>query len=196
MKKIIISAVVAIAALTACNQNSTQTTTEVATPTEQSTLTGRIAYVNIDSLVAGYNLAIDLQSAFEDKAQKLDNDLASKSRSLERSIADYQEKVTKGLVTRSQAADLETQLTNQQNAFITQRDNALAELSEEEAVMNNRIFYGISDYIKEYNATAKYDMILTTSITGPILDANPELDITAVILKGINDKYAAEKAAN
>ncbi len=196
MKKIIFLAVVAVAALTACNQNSTQPAAEVATPVAESTLTGRIAYVNIDSLVAGYNLAIDLQTAFEEKAQKLDNDLSAKSRSLERGIADYQEKVTKGLVTRSQAAELENQLNNQQNAFIAQRDNALAELSEEEAVMNNRIFFGISDYIKEYNATAKYDMILTTSITGPILDANAELDITAVILKGINDKYAAEKAAN
>lgn len=192
MKKIIFSVVAMLFALTACNQG-TQPAAESAAPAVESTLTGRIAYVNIDSLVSGYDLAIDLQAAFEEKAQKLDNDLAAKSRSLERGIADYEEKITKGLVTRSQAAELEEKLTKQQNDFISQRDQAVAQLSEEEAVMQNQIFYGITDYIKEYNKSAGYDMILTTSITGPILDANAELDITAVILKGINDKYAAEK---
>ncbi len=193
MKKIIFSVVAMLFALTACNQGA-QPAAESAAPAEASTLTGRIAYVNIDSLVSGYNLAIDLQAAFEQKAQKLDTDLSSKSRSLERGIADYEEKITKGLVTRSQAAELEEKLTKQQNDFIAQRDQAMQQLSEEEAVMQNQIFYGISDYIKEYNKTAGYDMIMTTSITGPILDANAELDITAEILKGINDKYAAEKA--
>ena len=192
MKKIIFSVVAMLFALTACNQGA-HPAAESAAPAEASTLTGRIAYVNIDSLVSGYNLAIDLQAAFEQKAQKLDSDLSSKSRSLERGIADYEEKITKGLVTRSQAAELEEKLTKQQNDFIAQRDQAMQQLSEEEAVMQNQIFYGISDYIKEYNKTAGYDMILTTSITGPILDANAELDITAESLKGINDKYAAEK---
>lgn len=192
MKKIIFSVVAMLFALTACNQGA-QPAAESAAPAVESTLTGRIAYVNIDSLVSGYDLAIDLQAAFEEKAQKLDNDLAAKSRSLERGIADYEEKITKGLVTRSQAAELEENLTKQQNDFIAQRDQAVAQLSEEEAVMQNQIFYGITDYIKEYNKSAGYDMILTTSITGPILDANAELDITAEILKGINAKYAAEK---
>lgn len=195
MKKVIFSVVAMLFALTACNQ-ATQPASESAEPAVASTLTGRIAYVNIDSLVSGYDLAIDLQTAFETKAAKLDSDLASKSRSLERGLADYEEKITKGLVTRSQAAELEEKLTKQQNDFIAQRDAAVQQLSEEEAVMQNQIFFGISDYIKEYNKTAGYDMILTTSITGPILDANAELDITAVILKGINEKYAAEKSAN
>ena len=140
MKKIIFSVVAMLFALTACNQGA-QPAAESAAPAEASTLTGRIAYVNIDSLVSGSNLAIDLQAAFEQKAQKLDSDLSSKSRSLERGIADYEEKITKGLVTRSQAAELEEKLTKQQNDFIAQRDQAMQQLSEEEAVMQNQIFY-------------------------------------------------------
>ena len=37
-------------------------------------------------------------------------------------------------------------------------------------------------------------MILANSSAGPILDADPSMDITQVILAGLNAQYAEQKA--
>ncbi len=162
----------------------------------EGALTGVIAYVNIDSLTANYNMAIDLGTQFNEKAQKIDSELNTRAKRLENAIASYQDKVQKVLITRADAVKEEEKLNKQQQDLVAYRDQVMQELAEEEVVMTNKVFYGITDYIHEYNKDGKYDMILTTSSTGPVISAKAALNITDEILKGINDKYAAEKAAS
>ena len=73
------------------------------------------------------------------------------------------------------------------------RDQVMSELAEEEQVMLNRIHYSITEYLKEFNSDYRYKMILSSSTTGPVLNADPSLDLTQIILEGLNKKYAAEK---
>ena len=200
MRKLIILSIGLLATLMiGCNEKNENTAeNDVAKGISEhdGALTGAIAYVNIDSLVAHYDLAIDLNAQYTEKAQKIDAELTSKGRSLENAIASYQEKVQKVLITRADATKEEERLTKQQQDLLSYRDKVLQDLSEEEAVMTNRIYYGITDYIQEYNADGKYDVIFTTSSTGPIISAKAALNITDEILKGINAKYASEKKNN
>lgn len=46
---------------------------------------------------------LDLRAEYEAKAKKADAELTSKGRSLESDLKDYQNKIDKGLVTRSEA---------------------------------------------------------------------------------------------
>mgnify|MGYP002231689080 CR=1 FL=1 len=66
----------------------------------------------------------------------------------------------------------------QQQELLATRDRMMGELAEEEQVMNNRIYYAVMDYLKEYNADYKYSMIISTTASGPILHADPAMDIT------------------
>ncbi len=198
MRKLFILSIGLLAmAMTACKESATtdENATVQGISEHEGELTGMIAYVNIDSLTANYNLAIDLSTQFNDKAQKIDTELNSKAKRLENAIASYQEKVQKVLITRADAVKEEERLNQQQQELVAYRDQVMQELAEEEVVMTNQIFYGITDYIHEYNKDGKYDMILTTSSTGPVISAKAALNITNEILKGINDKYAAEKEA-
>lgn len=200
MRKLLFIALVLSVAMTGCKNkpadNQASANAESATEAGKSVqLTGKIAYINLDSLIARYNMAIDLRTAFEAKYKKADSELTAKGRRLEKDIADYQEKIQKGLVTRAQAAEIEDKLNKQQQTVLANRDKLTQELAEEEQVMNNRIYYGVVDYLNEYNSDYKYDMILSTTATGPIFSANPAMDITGEILVGLNAKYDAEKAA-
>jgi outer membrane protein len=154
-----------------------------------------IAYVSMDSLVTNYARYIDLSSTFEAKATKAQSDLESRARRFQNEVLDFQEKAQKGLITRSQAADLQAKLEQKSNDFETQRQQKIGELSEEEQVMTNQVIYAITEYITKFNADYKYKMILTTSGGSPIIHADPALNITSAILEGLNAEYATEQAA-
>jgi outer membrane protein len=154
-----------------------------------------IAYVQMDSLVANYGRYVDLSAAFETKATKIQSDLETRARRLENEMRDFEEKASKGLATRSQLAEIQAQLQTKGQQFDTDSQTRQAELAEENQVMMNQVLNAILEYVKEYNADFKYKMILTTSGNSPILNADPALDITGEILKGLNDEYAAEQTA-
>lgn len=62
--------------------------------------------------------------------------------------------------------------------------------------MLNQIHYSITEYLKEFNKDHQYGIILSTTTSGPIFNADPKLDITTVLLEGLNKKYASEKGKN
>ncbi len=154
-----------------------------------------IAYVNMDSLITNYGRYMDLSAEFEAKATKVQKDLESRARRLQNEAMDYQEKVQKGLVTRSQAAQLQEDLEKKGNNFEADRQKQMASLSEEEQVLTNQVIHAVVQYVEQFNADLRYKMILTTSGNSPVLHADPALNITKVILDGLNADYAAEQAA-
>ena len=197
MKKLIFAVAAIIVAFTGCKNNTTPATTgaeenttdRVKTRSEMS-----VAYVNLDSLMVKYELANELRTTFQNKYDRADRDLTNKYKKFEKDMIDAQDKVQKGLVTRAQAAELEQKLANQQQELMASRERVMGELAEEEQVMNNRLYYAVSDYLKEYNADLKHSMIISTTTTGPVLHADPALDITADVVRGLNDQYTKQKA--
>ena len=148
-----------------------------------------IVYVNIDSLVKGYDMYFDMQKEYEGKAKKKEAELSSKMKGFERDARDFQEKVEKGLVTRSQAQTLQEGLAKRQQDLYQMRQQYQGELAEEEGVMLRKIHFTIQEYLKEYNKTKGYRMILGTTSGGTVLYGEDALNITADVLKGLNAGY-------
>lgn len=199
MKKVLFAAVAAIFSLAACQNNNSGTAATGGNGTETSVEISQtlpsVAYINIDSLLLNYDRAMDMQKTFEDRYTKAEREIQTKMQRLEKDMMDYQDRAQKGLMTRSQMAETEEKLGRQQQTLVADRDRLLGELSEEEQVMNNTIFYAVSDFLSVYNADYRYSMIISTTASGPLLHANPALNITSEVLKGLNEEYAAEKAA-
>ncbi len=198
MKKFLIAATVLLAAFTACNNNANNTATDGETSGTAENVnpevSSQIAYIRLDSLMAGYDMYKDLSAEFETKAKQVEADLTSRGRTFEKNVADFQNKVEKGLVTRAEAAQLEQNLQQQQQTLYATGEQKQQELAEENAVMTNKIFYSIEEFVKEFNSDYRYGMILTTSGGAPVIHANPSFDITALVLKGLNEKYVSEKS--
>ncbi len=183
----------AAAGMTACNQTGSTTAAGTADSTLHAPKTGLIAYVQMDSLLAHYDMFTELSTAFQDRSTKAENDLSSRGRRLESDFASAQDRVQKGLVTSIQARDLEAQLMQKQQEFATYRDQLVGQLAEEEQVMLNRIYNSISEYIQEFNKDYRFGMILTTSGGTPVLHADPAYNITTEVTDGLNAYYAANK---
>ena len=203
MKKILL--ILAAVALTTVGCNKTQApaggeTNPAAETTESDAAaaasSGTIAYFNVDSLISKYDMYLDLRTEYEAKAKKADAELTSKGRSLESDLKDYQNKIDKGLVTRSEAMTMQENLEKKQQSFVQHRDKEMNELAEQEQVMLNKIHYNITEYLKEFNSDYRFKIILSTTSGGPVMNADPSLDITQIVLEGLNKKYAAEGKTN
>lgn len=194
MKKIIfLASVAALFFAAGCQQQSAATAVASTSGPVQTAASSNIAYFNLDSLLLGYNMYLDMRADFEVKTQKADSELTTKGRALESDVVSYQEKVQKGLVTRAQAAELEQQLSVKQQELVQYRDQLVANMAEEEQVMLNNIQNSITEYIAEFNSDYRYGVIMSTNTSGPIYNADPSLNITAEIIKGLNERYAASK---
>ena len=158
-----------------------------------STGKGEMAYINIDTLMNNMDMFFDVRNKLIDKQKSSEAELNSRSKDFEKEATDFQEKVRKGLVTRSRAQEIEQELYLEQQNLIGFKDKLSLELAEEEQVMNRQLIYYITDYLKEYNKGKKYQFIISNSLGGPLLYASDKQDITNDVVEGINAKYAKER---
>ncbi|HOK61996.1 MAG: OmpH family outer membrane protein [Tenuifilum sp.] len=151
------------------------------------------AWVNMDTLMNSYDMYFDMKKELEESGRKKEADLNAKSRSFEKEAYDFQDKVQKGLLTRSEAQQLQTNLAAKEQQLYQLRDEMRMQLAEEEQVKLRLIHNSIIEYLKEYNADKGYHLILSNTFGGPLLYGNPANDITKEVLEGLNKKYAADK---
>ncbi|HRW63829.1 MAG TPA: OmpH family outer membrane protein [Bacteroidales bacterium] len=152
-----------------------------------------IAYVNIDSLVSNYNLFIDKRDELTQKRNESEAELQLKSKNFESEVRDFQDKVSKGLITRAKAQLLQQELGQKEQELYATRDNLAMQLAEEEQVMYRQILNEIMEYLNEYNKEYNYRYIFSNSFGGQLLYTDKSLDITQDVLKGLNQKHQESK---
>jgi outer membrane protein len=154
-----------------------------------------IAYVNVDSVILNFDMYFDKRSQLMEKQKTAETDLTSKGQSYERGVLDYQNKASKGLITRATAAEMEQALMQQQQSLVDLRDKYSYDLMEEEQVMNRQILEYITNYLDVMKSEYNFQYILGKSFGGQILYSDKALDITQQVLDGVNKKYNSEKEA-
>ncbi|MBO7268426.1 MAG: OmpH family outer membrane protein, partial [Bacteroidales bacterium] len=188
--KVILSVAVA-AIICACNATG-NTSTQAANTAEAGATAaqGSIVYIQLDSLINQYDMFNDLRSELENKAQAIQDDLTKKGRSFESAAKDFQTKIEKGLLTRSQAEEQQQRLAERQQNLQNLSQQKQYELAEEEAVMSRRVMDAVQTFLAKYNQEKGYAMIITSSAaTNTVIAANPALDITQDVLTGLNNEY-------
>jgi len=152
-----------------------------------------IAYVNIDTLIQNYDLFVDKSNELSKKRNESEAELQIQSKSFEKEVRDFQEKASKGLITRTKAQMLQQQLAQKEQQLYATRDNLAMQLSEEEQVMYRQILDKVMKYLEEYNKDYNYRYIFSNSFGGQLLYTDKSLNITQDVLKGLNEQYNKEK---
>jgi len=153
----------------------------------------KIAYVNIDSLLTHFKMAQDMSGNLLKRKESLENELKTKGQALEKSFADYQYKVQKGLITSWDAAELEKRLTEQQQVFVNLQNDMQNRLLTEEQDANLKVHTSVIKAVEEYNKSKGYNIILSHAFGGVLLYADNYMNVTGEILKILNETYAASK---
>jgi len=189
--------VVALTVLTIVGHcGAKKTSSEGETATAQA---GAVVYFNLDKVLEEYDYANDLRSVAQTKIESINQEVNRRGSKLEKDVNAFQDKINKGLLTRSVAEAQSQKLTQQQQEFQNYAAQKQQEINEEQAVMMNNIADAIKTFIDEYNADKQYAMIIATQgdiLPAPVVAADPSLDITEDLLQGLNAAYVKEKSKN
>lgn len=178
-----------------CNNTQQNTTGENKAP-EAAAAQGAIVYFNLDTILNDYDMANDLRSVVETKVNSINQEVTRRRNKIEKDIKAFSDKLNKGLLTQSVAQTQNQKLVEQQQSFETYAGQKQQEILEEQQVMMNQIADAINNYITEFNADGKYAMIIATQgdiLYTPVVAADPALDITDILLEGLNAAYVKEK---
>ena len=154
---------------------------------------GDIVYIDLDRILLEYDMANDLRSVVETKVQNIQAEINRRGQKLEKEVAAYQEKIQKGLMTRSVAEVQGQKLQQQEIDFNNYAAQKQQEIQEEQVVMMNQLGDAIQTFITKYNEEMQYAMILTNSGGAPVITADAALDITDAVLAGLNEEYIKTK---
>lgn len=178
-----------------CNNTQQNATGENKAP-EATAAQGAIVYFNLDTILNDYDMANDLRSVVETKVNSINQEVTRRRNKIEKDIKAFSDKLNKGLLTQSVAQTQNQKLVEQQQSFETYASQKQQEILEEQQVMMNQLADAINNYITKFNADGKYAMIIATQgdiLSTPVVAADPALDITDILLEGLNAAYVKEK---
>ena len=173
-----------------------------AAATEATAQKGAIVYFNMDRVLAEYDMANDLRSVFETKANSINQEVQRRVNKFQKDANAFQDKINKGLMTQSTAQVQSQKLQEQQASVETYANQKQQEILEEQQVMLNQIYDAIKSFIDTFNETQGYAMVIATGssaiISGdifpnPVVTGDAELDITDALIEGLNAAYVKEK---
>lgn len=148
-----------------------------------------IVYVNSDSLLLNYEFYKKTKKDLDGKQANLEGDLTSRAKQLENEIQNFQKNANS--MTVQNAKNTEQQLMQKQQDLVQYREIVGRQYLDEERRMNDKLLDNIAKYMKKYGRDNGHIFVLGYSRGGGILYADSTLDVTAQVLKGLNDEYKA-----
>lgn len=168
----------------------TQCSQQAAAPQQQAPIAVsglKIAYIDVDSLLANYAFYQDLAEEMTRKEENYRLALTEENNKLQKEYAEHQKKIQNGVyssVERAQSEENRFQKRNQ--ALMEKSDKYSQELLAESNANSQKISETVDNYIKEYNKTHGFNLIISKA---SLLYADEALNITAEILEGLNAAY-------
>ena len=154
---------------------------------------GAIVYIDLDRILMEYDMANDLRSVVETKVQNIQAEVNRRGTKLEKDVKAFQEKMEKGLMTRSVAEVQSQKLQQQEQEFNVYAAQKQQEIQEEQVVMMNQLGDAIKTFLDRYNEEKQYAMILTNQGGAPVIAGDAALNITDDVLAGLNEEYIKTK---
>ncbi len=165
--------------------------------TDQQTV-NTIAYINVDSVLAYYDLYNALSLQLAQKQQDLQNQLQSKMLSLQNRAYQLQQQYSQHLITTQTYQEKAEKLQNEQLQLQQWQEQKSLELNDEQMNMMNRIYDSLKVVINLVNADEKYDLIIanSTDASGVLLYANPDWNITNEVVDLLNERAGVIDSLN
>jgi len=145
-----------------------------------------IVYVNMDSLVSGYDLYNVLSLELMQKKQGFETQLNSKMLSYQNRTMKLQADYEKHVITSANYQKKAEAMMYEQQQIAAWQEEKSMELMEDEQNMTLRILDSIINVVKEYNKDSKHKLVVNNSFGGVLLYGDTNLNITDTILKTLN----------
>ena len=171
----------------------TKTTTSAGEATA-NTVSGdlKIAYVEVDTLLSKYNFCIDLNEAMMKKEENIRLTLNQKAATLDKDQKEFQKKYENNAFISPERAQQEyNRLMKMQQDLQALQNKLTNELAAETQKNSLQLRDSINVFLKEYNKTKGYNLILSNTGFDNLLYADSSFNITQEIIDGLNARYTS-----
>ena len=171
-----------------CAQKN-ETAAESAAPVAGST-NMKIAYVEVDSLLTKYRYWNDLNEQMIQKEENIRTTLNEKAKELDGEMREFQRKIeNNGFASRERAEQENARLLQKQRDLQQLQEKLYAELQAENQKNSLQLRDSINSFLKVYNQSKGYSLIISNTQLDNLLFADKSLDITQEIVEGLNARY-------
>ena len=147
----------------------------------------KIAYVNIDTLEAKYELLKKKREDFKARQVQMETELQSSYQKMQSDANEVQKKAQANTLTQSEYEAAQKRLGQMQQSLETRKQALTEQLMKEQDEFNKDLKTRLDAFLEEYNKSKGYDYILSYSPSGSsILYVNKSLDITKDVVDGMN----------
>ena len=154
----------------------------------------KIAFVEVDTLLAKYNFCVDLNEAMVKKSENVRLTLNQKATELEKQKQEFQTKYQNNAFLSQERAQSEYNRIAKLEQDLQNLSNKLhSELVSENEKNSLQLRDSINAFLKEYNKTKGYSMIISNTGFDNLLYADSIYNITQEILDGLNARYSSPK---
>jgi len=97
-------------------------------------------------------------------------------------------------MTMAKARSTEEELMKKQQNLQLYEQSLSQELMREQEKVTNELYTLLTDYLKDYGQKNDIQMVFKYDRSSDLLFAKDSMDITRVVVKDLNEKYASNKA--
>jgi outer membrane protein len=154
-----------------------------------STQNTTFAFINTDTIWSRYQFVEDVKNELAALEKNLQSQYSGRMSAFEKEYNDYLKKGTSGQLSLEEQKKTEEKLAKKQQELTALDTELTQQLMAEKETRNMEVHDTIVSFIARFNKTKNYTFIFERSYGGTLLYANPSLDITDEIMKGLSDEY-------
>jgi len=159
----------------------------VATPVTASGGANKIAYVNIDTLEAKYELLKTTRDQFRHRQEQMESELQRSYGQMQSDAQEVQKKAQANTLTQAEYEAAQKRLGQMQQSLESRKQSLTEQLVKEQDDFNKNLKSSLDSFLEDYNKTRHYDYILSYSGAGSaLLYVNKALDVTKDVVDGMN----------
>ncbi len=192
MRKIAVAigtfSVAGIFMLSGCNPSNNKTNTPITGSIPAGPVSGaKVAYVNLDSLEAKYELLKSRREDFKHRQEQMESELQRSYQQMQSDAQQVQKKAEANTLSQAEYEAAQKRLNQMQQSLQTRKESLTEQLMKEQEEFNKDLKTRLDAFLEDYNKTRHYDYILSYSYAGSsLLYVNKQLDITKDVVDGMN----------
>ncbi len=149
-----------------------------------------IAYLNLDSLLTQYTFAIEANEQLMSKQEDARLKLNTRANNLQKDMADFQHKLeNNAFLSRERAEAAQQKIIKKQQDLQELEAKLTQDIMTENQALNLQLQDTLNNYLKEFNADGRYQIIFANTASDNVLIAQPGHDITAEVVAALNARY-------
>ena len=150
----------------------------------------KVAYVDSNSLLSGYQGMIDARADFQKMSAEWQARIDTLTVDVQNELKRHEKEVAK--MTKKEKGLSEQLIRSKQQQLVTYQKAIQEKAAQEDARITQAVIDDMNAYIQDYGKQKSYKIIFAATNVGNILYAQEGVNITEEVVAGLNIKYRGE----